>query len=352
MSASPNNNVGETEEIDYGQVLRDVVAAGLSKVPRSLVNKLLAADVRLECSVALLRTMRAIQNFEPWMIRLIDATGKYPTGFLEASRVDLGAFDECLETSVRDRNGNVLSRGQYCNLRVYVDNTTVLQAMMNYFADVMHPKLAYFSKHGVVPGDPVVRLALCYVDDCNQHDLQALVNAVSPRLLRLEVSNCMTAEPRPWSNTQIAIVIFGAILLFVILACTLVDYFAGQQSEWRKNHGVFFQVAMAFSMKSNTKMLLRVPCKHEVDQRTLQFLHGVRCITIMHIVLGHVQVTPADSLTRVQGVFESAAKWQNMIVPAAFNGVDTFCFLSGFLLHHILSKAEREQRCRVYLRHD
>ncbi|KAL1424889.1 hypothetical protein MTO96_019751 [Rhipicephalus appendiculatus] len=120
------------EKINYGQVIRDVVAAGLSKVPRSLARKLLAADVRLKCSTALLRTITALQNFEPWALRLVDATGKYPSGLLEDSRVDMGAFDECIETAVRDRNGNVLSRGQYCNLLVHVDNATAMKAMINY----------------------------------------------------------------------------------------------------------------------------------------------------------------------------------------------------------------------------
>ncbi|KAH7957791.1 hypothetical protein HPB52_022673 [Rhipicephalus sanguineus] len=66
---SPVNSVGEAEEIDFGQVIRDVVAAGLSKVPRSLLRKLLAADVRFECSTSFLRTMRAFQNLEPWALR-------------------------------------------------------------------------------------------------------------------------------------------------------------------------------------------------------------------------------------------------------------------------------------------
>ncbi|KAH8038548.1 hypothetical protein HPB51_001812 [Rhipicephalus microplus] len=137
---SLNSSVGATEEVNYRQVLRDVVAAGLSKVPRSLVRKLLAAHVRFECSTALLRTMKALQNLEPWVLRLIDATGKYPSGAFELSRVDLGAFDECLETTVRDRNGAVLSRGQYCNLLIYVDNATAQQAILNSISDTLSPR--------------------------------------------------------------------------------------------------------------------------------------------------------------------------------------------------------------------
>ncbi|KAL1424879.1 hypothetical protein MTO96_019742 [Rhipicephalus appendiculatus] len=152
VSATPNNSVGETEEINYGQVFRDVVAAGLSKVPRSLVRKLLAADVRFECSTALLRTMKALQNLEPWALRLIDATGKYPSGAFEASRVDVGAFDECIETVVRDRNGVMLSRGQYCNLLFYVDNTTTRQAVMNSISDAVSPQanMAVFQESHLV----------------------------------------------------------------------------------------------------------------------------------------------------------------------------------------------------------
>ncbi|KAH6934094.1 hypothetical protein HPB50_020032 [Hyalomma asiaticum] len=107
---SPNCTLGETEAIDYGKVLRDVVTAGLSKVPPSVVRKLLAANVRPKCRAALLRTMKAWQNFEPWVLRLIDATGKYPTGFFEGSCVDMGAFDQCLETTVRDQYGSISSR--------------------------------------------------------------------------------------------------------------------------------------------------------------------------------------------------------------------------------------------------
>ncbi|KAH7957789.1 hypothetical protein HPB52_022671 [Rhipicephalus sanguineus] len=285
---------------------------------------------------------------EPWALRLIYATGKYPSGFLESSHVDMGAFDECIETAVRDHNGNLLSRGQYCNLIVYIDNATALQAMMSSIVDAMSPRLVYFAKHGGPPGDPMARIALCYIDDCNQHDLQALVNAVIPPFARLEVSNCRTAEPRPWNNSQVAIVIFAAVLLVVIILSTLVDHFVAQQSEWRKNHGLMFQVAMAFSAKCNTRMLLHVASKDQVEQHSLQFLHGMRCLTVMHIVLGHIHVIPTDSFTRILSLFENTTQWQNMIIPAAFNGVDTFFFLSGFLLCHTISK-QKANKAAVFI---
>ncbi|KAL1424887.1 hypothetical protein MTO96_019749 [Rhipicephalus appendiculatus] len=267
-SSGPNNTVGETEKIDYGRVLRDVVAAGLSKVPQSLVRKLLAADIRLECSTALLRTVRAIQNFEPWVLRLIDATGKYPSGLLEGSRVDMGAFDECLDTVVRDRSGNVLSRGQYCNLLFHIDSAAALESIINYMSDVIDPMLVYYKEYVAPVGGPFARLALCYIDDCNQHDLQALVNA-----------------------------------------------------------GLAFQVASGFSVKSNTQYLLNVASKDQVEQHSLQFLHGIRCLATTHVLIGHVTIIITDSCTRVLSLFQGTTEWPNVIKPAAINGVDTFFFL-------------------------
>ncbi|XP_049520741.1 nose resistant to fluoxetine protein 6 [Dermacentor silvarum] len=291
-SRSPDNTGGEVEEIDFAQVARDVVAAGLSKVPRSLMRKLLQADVRSECSTALLRTMRAFQNLEPWVLRLFDATGKCPTGFFDASSADLGAFDECLETVVRDRYGNVLSRGQYCNMLVHIKNATEMKGMMNSISDVLHPR-------------------------------KLVVQLVQPDGKRLSLHS---------------VLIFAAVLLVAILIGTMVDYFVDKQSAFAKKCGLLFQVAMAFSAKSNTRMLLNVASKDQVDQHSLQFLHGVRCLTIMHIVLGHTHIILSDSFSRLLNLFIATSEWPKMIIPAAFNGVDTFFFLSGFLLSHILSK--------------
>ncbi|KAL1424877.1 hypothetical protein MTO96_019740 [Rhipicephalus appendiculatus] len=145
---SPINSVDDTEDIDFGQVFRDVVAAGLSKVPRSLVRRLLTADVRFECSTSFLRTMRAFQNHEPWALRHCGnrcvpqswmRRESTPRVRWKSPASTWGAYDECLATAVRDRTGNVLSRGQYCNLLVYAKNAAAMQAIVNTSLEVPAP---------------------------------------------------------------------------------------------------------------------------------------------------------------------------------------------------------------------
>ncbi|XP_070389122.1 nose resistant to fluoxetine protein 6-like [Dermacentor albipictus] len=328
-SRSPNNTVGEIEEIDYAQVARDVVAAGLSKVPPSLIRKLLEADVRPECSTALLRTMRAFQNLEPWALRLLDASGRFPAGIFDAVQVDMGAFDECLDTFVRDGYGNVLSRGQYCNLLVYIKDTTAME-VPNSITDAFHPKLRYFSEYIATPGDPIARLGVCFIDDCNQRDLHVLANSVSLPYVRLEMSNCVTAEPKPWSSIQIGILIFAAVILFAVITGTLLDHLVEEQSEWRKELGVVFQVVVAFSAKSNMRILLNVDDKDQVHQQSLQFFHGLRLFCLVHVVVGHLFMISSDSFSGRLNMFIATSEWRAMIIATSFNTIDTFLFMRHF----------------------
>ncbi|KAL1413996.1 hypothetical protein MTO96_007811 [Rhipicephalus appendiculatus] len=110
-------------------------------------RKLLKAEVSTDCSFGLLKLVRAIRNLEPWAVRLFDASGKYPTGALQATRADFGAFDECLETVLLDRDGDVEARGQYCSLLVYARNNTDAENYILPAIEMAHPKVRKFKKY-------------------------------------------------------------------------------------------------------------------------------------------------------------------------------------------------------------
>ncbi|XP_070388374.1 uncharacterized protein [Dermacentor albipictus] len=137
---------------------------------------------------------------------VFDATGKYPTGVLQVTRVDLGAFDECLETEVRDSSGNVSSRGQYCNLQIQPKTDALGPKEMEFVSAMVHPKILDFMGAVKEQETPLIRIGICFLDDCNESDLQALADAVQPPMAEIRVSNCVTAEPEPWSSLQIGIV--------------------------------------------------------------------------------------------------------------------------------------------------
>lgn len=340
-STTPATGEDQEEELDFEEVLRDALAGGFANMPKSLRRKLLQADVRPECSVGLLRTMKAFQNLEPWALKLFDSSGKLPTGLLQGSRVDLGAFDECLETEALDSFGDVFTRGQYCNLLIYFKNATAVESRIDSVSSILHPKFQYFKNYFTVEEVPALRLAMCFVEDCNEQDLQALVNTVKPPLVRIEVSNCVTAEMEPWTNAQIGIVISLAIIIAAVIASTWVDYYTKDKPKWKKEHSTLHELCSGFSMISNTRMLLRVADKANPDQYSLQFLHGMRFWCIVHIVLCHCGQTMSDSWSRLLNLLIASDQWSFMIITAGFSSVGTFFFLSGFFLCLTLSRQKR-----------
>ncbi|KAH7957782.1 hypothetical protein HPB52_022664 [Rhipicephalus sanguineus] len=329
-----SENAGD--ELDYLPLLRNALAGGFANMPVALRRKLLSADVTPECNAGLLRTMRAFQNLEPWALRLLDASGKFPTGLLQGSRVDLGAFDECLETEVFDSYGDVITRGQYCNLLVYIENSTAVEGKIDSFSSVLHPKLKYFKNYFSVEELPVVRIAMCFVEECTQRDLQALVDAVKPRLVRLEVSNCVTAQVEPWIFMLccffMACRMFLCILLVIILAATFTDRVMKLKPKLIEKHGALSELTKGFSVTSNTRMLLRVADKSNTEHYSLQFLHGMRFFCIVHIVLCHSGQTLSDNWSRYLNLLIASDEWSFMIFSAGFSSVGTFFFLSGFFL--------------------
>ncbi|KAH6934090.1 hypothetical protein HPB50_020028 [Hyalomma asiaticum] len=327
-----NTTADNWDSVDYVQMLRDGLQQGFRSMPSSLKKKLLQADVRPECQVGLLRALRGFINFEPWALRLFDATGKYPSGLLQGSRVDMGAFDECLNTVQRDQQGNVRMRGQYCNLLFYVKDSDALMSKIDTMSDLFHPRLLFFKEYFAYKEVPLVRLGICFTDECSQADLQAIIDSVKPPQVIVDVSNCVTAEPEPWTTTQIGIVVFLGVILVIILTATTVDYVLKIRPKQHLKQCVHLQCLMAFSLTSNTHDLLKVADKARPDQHALQFLHGIRFLCIIHIVVGHFYTTTADTWSRLVNMFIASDEWTHMFATAGASSVDTFFFLSGFFL--------------------
>ncbi|XP_070389970.1 nose resistant to fluoxetine protein 6-like isoform X2 [Dermacentor albipictus] len=326
---------------DYGQVMRALVARAFASIPTSFRRKLLEADIRPECTAGLLRTLRGFQNLDPWALKLFDASGKYPTGLFWGTRADMGAFDECLSIVLRDGYGNMLSRGQYCNLMIYVTNGSAAEEMVHSVSDVLHPRLLYFRNYFSFTELPLGRLAVCSLNDCNQQDMQALVAIVTPPFLRLEVSDCVTGEPEPWSRREIGIWVFLCTLLIAVAAGTYVDCFMNREPKSKKSRSALFEFIAAFSATSNTRMLLKVADKNKPDHYTLQFLHGMRFYGIVHIALGHCGSVMSDTWSGLLNLFLLSDRWSFMIITAGFSSVDTFFFLSGFFLCFTVTRQRR-----------
>ncbi|XP_075550181.1 nose resistant to fluoxetine protein 6-like [Dermacentor variabilis] len=96
--------------------------------------------------------------------------------------------------------------------------------------------------------------------------------------------------------------------------------------------GTVLEAVKGFSVVANTRMLLMTAKRSDGDYYALQFLHGLRFLSLVHIVLGHCYETVSDTTASLLNLLIHSDRWLSMIIAAAFNSVETFFFLSGFFL--------------------
>lgn len=327
-------------EVNYVNMLKEWISKAIDESSPTFTRKLLKAEVSTECTFGLLKLVRAIKNLDPWAIRLVDAAGKYPTGAFQATRSDLGAFDECLETVLLDRDGDVEARGQYCSLLVYARNNSEAENYVLPAISMVHPKVTKFKNYFYDQRFPTFRLAMCTMNFCNEQELQELAEAIIPPVVDFKVKYCVTSErPRPTLG-QCIIIAFLATIAFLVALGTGLDIYTEKKAPKCRN-GVLVRVAICFSLLSNTRSMLSVSKDKSSDAYRFQFLHGFRFLSIVWIVIGHCYGTPSDVWSRLINNVALGDRWDITVISAGFISVDTFFFLSAFLLACAVSKQKR-----------
>lgn len=328
-------------QVNYAARLKQLIGNLLDGASPRFKRKLLSADLSTECSLGMLKFLRGLRNLEPWAMRLFDASGKYPNGALQTTRADLGAFDECVETVVHDEYGIEKVRGQYCNLQFYAGNKTDLDDYLNRAMVMTHPRVEKFRGHAYEQNIPILRLGLCMLDDCSEEDLQKLLRAVVPPALVVTVTNCVTSVAPAVTKAQLIIIAFLGSLSLMIVLGTAVDVCSPRKDHKSGVQSIMLSAATAFSAVSNTRMMLRVATDKGSEAYCYRFLHGLRFLSIVWVVMGHSYGSPSDVWARFVNALIYADHWENTITAGGFVSVDTFFFLSGFLLAAVACKQRR-----------
>lgn len=327
------------------------IKAGLSEFLRvamdsastsNVARKLLTADMSPECSLGMLKLMRGIRNLEPWAFRLIDASGKYPTGLMQATTADLGAFDECIETVVHDNFGLEKVRAQYCNFHVMMGGDRTLLDDIMPAALLSHWRVENFTSYVTDPRLPGLRFGICIINDCSQADLQSIVDTLTGGILKIVVKNCVTNEYRRMNTTEAAIAaVLGTIAVLIVIS-TAIDLYISHKDP-RRLKSVLIKCLTSFSIIANTRLVLAVNKDKSSDTYSYRFIHGIRFLSMVWITLGHSYGTVTDNMSRMVNALHYFEHWYTLIVTAGYLGVDTFFFFSGFLLYYTLNKQRRNR---------
>ncbi|XP_077526169.1 nose resistant to fluoxetine protein 6-like isoform X2 [Haemaphysalis longicornis] len=347
-SVGANSNAS-SQSVPSPDRRRENLAATVRRFAGSLVHdvppwvrqRLLEVPVSTECSLGLLKMLRGLSDLEPWALRMVDSTGKLPSGMFTGTITELGAFDECLQTVVRDRHsGRELVRAQYCSLYMKPANDSSLYEQLEPAFLMTHPRASVFLKYRREPWTQQgLRLGICVISDCRQEELQRVANALIGGAVKTEVKHCTTGLTPGLTTSQGAITAIFIIILLLMGAGTFVDLYSADKT----NASVGASVLRSFSIPSNLRLLTSTPSDKSSDSYTLRFFHGIRAISIFHVVFGHSPAEYSFSNGAPMAVQAYLDRWDSTLTAAAFLSVDTFFFVSGFLLSYGLNGVKSSQ---------
>ncbi|KAJ8922575.1 hypothetical protein NQ315_007605 [Exocentrus adspersus] len=256
-------------------------------------------------------------NFTLFMT-MFSASAKFPeTGFGYSTEVFIGHFDQCLSIDYSYKDGRVL--GEYCTFGLLIPDVT---------KKILEPKSSFV-------------MAVCKPSGCSAGDYNAIVNdLVNPRIPQLFIDDmCQTVESNSTVTLTTGFTITSLIFILVatfMIASTVYDAFLSQRYYKTSRRALF----TAFSIISNSKKLFTVSRAPSKDN--IVIFYGIRAISMMWIVAGHaaIEFRNVSVLNR-----EATLKWMQSTYTAylisALYAVDTFFFMSGFLLaFHFLQKQQ------------
>lgn len=315
---------------------RKLMASAMRSAEGSpLVKRLMRTELSPDCTIGLLRFMRGVRDLEPWAVRLIDASGKYPTGLFQGTISDIGAYDECIETIVHDQFGNVQTSGQYCNIYIkMVNDTSFIDHMLPAFlmTNKRTTELFHLLEDDRVQG---LRVGICTMSDCTKEDMQNIANTLTEGIAKVTVSDCVTGEPTPITAFQYGIISVAVINVLLVILSSAYDHYTTKKNYHRT---LMVKILCAFSVSRNTRLLLYVNRNKQSEAYCYRFLHGMRFISLFWIVLGHASMAFDPVISRFANVLEATGSWFFCTFSTAFLSVDTFFYLSGFLLAFNVTK--------------
>ncbi|XP_037504494.1 nose resistant to fluoxetine protein 6-like [Rhipicephalus sanguineus] len=322
------------------------------------------SNVTGDCSAALFRLLLGMRKFEPWALRcslpclraVLDANSRPPGGLISGTFNDLGTYDQCLSTAARDADGGVHFSGQYCTLYLQPRRLPFFEKIVRRLHDEVNDgaKLDFFRfmyndmAHGL-------RLGVCFPSACSAREFQFLIRSlVSQHGFDATVKGCVIKEKTPLNTTEKALMYFMASCISFVIVGSLTDIYLrkyGKEAGHDLNNiGSFFKVVLSFSAVANTEKLLNVQAERGTDAWRLRFLHGLRFLSASWVILGHsyltIEPTAVGELLRIVR-FGKNFIW--CLVGNAYPSVQTFLFMSGFLLSFNIATHLRKRRGSLWL---
>ncbi|KFM61611.1 hypothetical protein X975_19597, partial [Stegodyphus mimosarum] len=221
-------------------LIEDVIKKVLPYVIRS------SADIRLSgrCMASIFKLVLGMQKLQEWAIKMVDATGKPPSGVFQGTSMSLGDFDECVDVTVGRRNKSTLVleeeffHGKYCTVECKlpkgitdaIDEYENAPAMNRSRTKIAKSKtfLNMLLKYGQYLKIAAFRFGVCIPSTCDVEDLSSIVATIAKQLgFPLKVLHCQEKKKLEFTLEQtIIITVLTSIVLVVLFSTAAEIYFS------------------------------------------------------------------------------------------------------------------------------
>nr|XP_027196789.1 nose resistant to fluoxetine protein 6-like [Dermatophagoides pteronyssinus] len=301
-------------------------------LPRYL-NLNLINDYHLssKCRMDIHRAINALYERKTWSYKLFDSWARsIPSGMMVGTFADLGDFDQCISINP----SHIISK--YCimdlsiampkpvplhlktHVQVLNDNETKLNGtIFNHMAD--KSSLFYYVH---------LWMGICLPESCSQKDIQYSFNTtgITQYGFRLHSSSCNNGGKKWKLNILqiISLIVFGSLLSMNVISAIYENFIQNENDS-----SLIKTIMKWFSPIQNTNKIISTK---SLKQGELSCLHGIRFISMVWIIIGHVMVLSPRNLHRRS--FEIPFKITGLQFQPLLNGfysTQTFFYLSGLL---------------------
>ncbi|KAL3247271.1 hypothetical protein MRX96_057203 [Rhipicephalus microplus] len=341
---------------------------------KSLVQKLISmsyrealpliheADLSSECFISLTSVLRGLQELNTDVVRLLDASGKIPSGFSDGSLAELGDYDLCIrlvahkntQTGAREK----LFRGQYCSFTLdpplpprppVIRNTEPIIDSSS-FANTSVIKDTLDVSWGLYITRP--RMGICVPDQCSPPEVGRILQAVSAKFLfGSTLLGCEVREVATLNHSQIASIVVLGLFVVTVLTATFFDIVLGYTKEKKisiEKSGEHLPSFLKLSLPRATSKLFKVGN----SKTSLKVFNGLRICGVFWVVTFHTYVYPDIGTYRsLRELQKNAVYIPFQFVNNAWLCVDMFFFISGFLIVYNQRKIPAKiSLCRYYVK--
>ncbi|XP_076260807.1 nose resistant to fluoxetine protein 6-like [Rhynchophorus ferrugineus] len=263
------------------------------------INDLLAFNDQASTSLLCYQQLIYLQE-KDLIYTMADAWSKIHPGMLVATPIDLGHYDECLNIDVSYDS----------TLRIYGSHCLATLSLSSSVTFVQ---------------------SICIPSGCSSQEIVDSLNSQGFPVTGLSCT--LKSDNKDWdTGAIITVAIFWSVGLLIVIS-TIYDIIL-YMSEKRAVH----ESMIAFSLVSNGRKLFQTT-KNPKTQ--ILCFHGIKFISMMWIIAGHNAVgLVLAPLTN----YEEGSKWlyqrSSFYMAAAHLAVDSFFYISGFLLAYIIFKSE------------